>query len=221
MPEKKSKEKKLPKKLKERADLALKKAALWFAKTDPTRMVISANSFYIFFLAIALGITTLLYGASFRVGHTPISLPEIPNLQAIRVNHMNSLVAGYPIEAMIPGIAGQSKITSAFLVSIAKKESNWGKRVPRAADGTDCYNYWGYTGAGSRGVAQGHACFGSIEEAITVVGGRLDYLVREYNLNTPEELIVWKCGWNCDGHSAQSVRKWVKDVSYYYDQVQN
>lgn len=217
----KNTDKKLPQKLKERADLALKKTALWVAQHDPTRLVISSNAFYMFFLSLAFGISALLYGASFRISHTELPVSTLPTFHSIRVDRINAMVAGYPIETMIPAIAAQNKLTSAFLVSIAKKESNWGKRVPRAADGSDCYNYWGYTGSGSRGVAQGHACFGSPEEAITTVGSRLDYFVREYSLNTPEELIVWKCGWNCAGHSQYSVRKWISDVTYYYDQVQN
>jgi len=54
-----------------------------------------------------------------------------------------SMVEGYPIEKMVPYIIEKDKIVAAFLIGIAKKESNWGKRVP-VLDGQDCYNYWGY-----------------------------------------------------------------------------
>jgi len=68
-------------------------------------------------------------------------------------------------------------------------------------------------------MAMKHGCFGSKEEAVKVVGGRIDELINKYKLDTPEELIVWKCVWNCDGHSPQSVRKWINDVKYYFNQV--
>jgi hypothetical protein len=46
---------------------------------------------------------------------------------------------------MAPYISEQNQDTAAFIVGIAKKESNWGKRVPKR-EGKDCYNYWGYRG---------------------------------------------------------------------------
>ncbi len=190
----------------------------WLLRNNPAEVVLSSRMFYGVFLGLGIGMAVLLHAAGF---YMPVAEVNLPDMDARQTAAITGLVTGYPIEAMIPGIAEQTKITSAFLVSIAKKESNWGKRVPRAADGTDCYNYWGYTGAGSRGVAMGHACFASPEEALSVVGKRIDYLVEEYDINTPEEFIVWKCGWNCAGHTPQSVRKWVRDVAYYYDKVQN
>jgi len=42
-----------------------------------------------------------------------------------------------------------------------------------------------------------------------------------YAFDTPEELIVWKCGWNCDAHSSQSVKKWIADVGYYFRKVKD
>ncbi|MDQ5961397.1 MAG: hypothetical protein QG581_318, partial [Patescibacteria group bacterium] len=67
-----------------------------------------------------------------------------------------SMTVGYPIEQMAGSIAMYDREVAALLVGIAKKESNWGKRVPRSSDGADCFNYWGFKGAGSRGVAMGH-----------------------------------------------------------------
>ena len=179
---------------------------------------VSARVFYGTFLSLALVMAGLLYTTAYRVSQMTIPLPP-SNPNRLLESSVRQVVSGYPIEAMTPYIAEHQKVTAAFLVGIAKKESNWGKRIPRSADGTDCYNYWGYRGEGSRGMAMGHGCFGSRKEAIAVVGKRIDTLVQEYKFDTPEELIVWKCGWNCDGHSQQSVRKWISDVDLYFSQL--
>jgi hypothetical protein len=185
-------------------------------------MRLSTDTFYGIFLSLAFVVTGLLLGANRGVTALVIQshIPE-GNVQQMAFEHrVRKLVTGYPIEVMSGLISEQNKITASFLVGIAKKESNWGKRVPRAEDGSDCYNYWGYRGAGSRGIAMGHGCFGSPEEAIGVVGGRLDTFRQEYKFTTPEELIVWKCGFSCDGHSKQSVKKWIADVGYYSRKVE-
>jgi hypothetical protein len=166
-------------------------------------------------------ISVLLYGACFHVSAMAVPVAFVSDRQMILEHSVRKVVSGYPIEAMVPYIAEQQKITAAFLVGIAKKESNWGKRVPVDKEGADCFNYWGYKGAGSRGVEMGHGCFGSPEEAIGIVGGRLDTLVQEYKFRTSAEMIVWKCGWSCDGHSSQSVKKWISDVGFYFDKVNN
>lgn len=172
------------------------------------------------FLTLALVIGGLLLGACSHVNRMfAVSTPLNPN--AVLENSVRQVVNGYPIEAMIPYIAEHKKLTAAFLVGIAKKESNWGKRIPRSVDGADCYNYWGYRGEGSRGIAMGHGCFGSRKEAIDVVGKRIDEFVDEYKFTTPEELIVWKCGFSCDGHSPKSVKKWISDVKFYFNKVYN
>lgn len=132
---------------------------------------------------------------------------------------IQEMTTGYPIEKMAPAIAKYERGVAALIVGIAKKESNWGKRVPRDASGADCFNYWGYKGAGSRGVAMGHACFGSSDEAVAVVGDRLVRLVALRQTSAPEKMIVWKCGSSCKGHSAESVKKWISDVSLYYDRI--
>lgn len=176
---------------------------------------LSDNVFYGVFLSIAVVMTGLLFGSGQQIARTNIVMPDTNIRQAMLENKVRTMTTGFPIEAMSAVIAEQNKTTAAFLVGIAKKESNWGKRVPRAEDGSDCYNYWGYRGAGSRGVAMGHGCFGSPEEAVGIVGGRLDTFVNEYKFKTAEDLIVWKCGWSCDGHSNQSVKKWIADVGYY------
>lgn len=177
------------------------------------------NVFFAIVLSLGVGISGLLYGASYRVSAMHIPTPVSVNPHAVLESDVREVVTGFPIEAMAPYIAKHNKTVAAFLVGIAKKESNWGKRIPVDSDGADCYNYWGYKGAGSRGTAMGHGCFGSPEEAIGIVGGRLDTFVLKYKFDTPEDLIVWKCGWNCDTHSKESVRKWISDVGIYFDKV--
>lgn len=183
---------------------------------------LSTDAFYGAFLSLAVVVTVLLTGASHSVAQTEtVSGTFVNPRQAMLEKKVGDLVHDYPIAQMTDIIAKQDKTTAAFLVGIAKKESNWGKRVPRADDGSDCYNYWGYRGAGSRGIAMGHGCFGSPEEAVGVVGGRIDTLVHEYKFQTAAEMVVWKCGWSCDGHSNQSVKKWIADVGFYKQKISN
>jgi len=179
-------------------------------------ITVSSNLFYGVFLSCAFLVSGLLFASGREIASTTIDMSgHVDIRQVLFENKVKKMVTGFPIEAMTTVIAEQDKTTAAFLVGIAKKESNWGKRVPRAEDGSDCFNYWGYRGAGSRGIAMGHGCFGSPEEAVGIVGGRLDTFVQEYKFRTPEEMVVWKCGWSCDGHSNQSVKKWIADVGYY------
>lgn len=128
---------------------------------------------------------------------------------------IREMVKGYPIEDMAPVIARQDPTVAAFLVSIAKKESNWGKRVP-VLDGRDCYNYWGYRGKSEEMGTGGHTCFKNREEAVRRVSKRIGTLVEEQRLDTPSEMIVWKCGHDCSGHSEASVSKWISDVAFYF-----
>jgi len=189
-----------------------------------TSLSLSSNAFYGAFLGLASFLTVLLYGGGLQVAkiaNIDTAFAQINPRQIILENKVGKLVNGYPIDQMTDVIAKQDKTTAAFLVGIAKKESNWGKRVPRDENGNDCFNYWGYRGAGSRGIAMGHGCFGSPEEAVGIVGGRLDTLINEYNFKTAAELVVWKCGWSCDGHSNQSVKKWIADVGYYKQKIEH
>lgn len=188
---------------------------------DLATLKVSFNVFFGIIVSLSLLIAGLLYGACLRISSLQIALPAVPDRQMMLEHKVRKVVDGYPIEAMAPYIAEHSRLTAAFLVGIGKKESNWGKRVPVDETGADCFNYWGYKGAGSRGVEMGHGCFGSPEEAIGIVGGRLDTLVQEYKFKTSAEMIVWKCGWSCDGHSSQSVKKWISDVGFYFDKVNN
>lgn len=190
-------------------------------RSKPVAFDLSLRTVYGIFLSVSILIAGLLYGASAHTANIKINFSQAPVRQTIQQKNIHKLVDGYPIEEMEPFITKQNKVTAAFLISIAKKESNWGKRVPLTETGDNCYNYWGYKGAGSRGVAMGHGCFGSPKEAVAVVGKRINTFVQEYHFTTPEKLIVWKCGWNCDTHSQKSVKKWISDVGYYFDKIIN
>ena len=131
--------------------------------------------------------------------------------------NLNKMTAGYPINKMIPFILKYDESVSGLIVGIAKKESNWGKRAPSKA-GKMCYNYWGYKGRGSRGTSLGYACFASPEEAVKTIGNRIQELVNQ-GLNTPAKMIVWKCGRSCAGHNPNGVKKWISDVSIYYNKI--
>ncbi|MEK7181745.1 MAG: hypothetical protein AAB519_00285 [Patescibacteria group bacterium] len=132
--------------------------------------------------------------------------------------NVRTMVKDYPIEEMLPYIFEQDRVVAAFLIGIAKKESNWGKRVP-VLDGQDCFNYWGYRGQRRMMGSGGHTCFNSRKDAVETVAKRLDKLVNSEQLNTPEKLVVWKCGFSCAGHSRESVKKWISDVDMYYEQL--
>jgi hypothetical protein len=131
---------------------------------------------------------------------------------------VRKMVKGYPIEEMLPEIFAKDRVTAAFLIGIAKKESNWGKRHP-VLDGQDCFNYWGYRGQRRLMGSGGHTCFNSRKDAIDTVANRIDKLVNSERLNTPAKLIVWKCGFSCEGHSRESVQKWIADVDAYYSEM--
>lgn len=132
--------------------------------------------------------------------------------------NVKKLVAGYPIEEMLPYIFEQDRIVVAFLIGIGKKESNWGKRVP-VLNGQDCFNYWGYRGIRRMMGSGGHTCFNSRKDAVETVAKRLNTLINSQKLNTPEKMIIWKCGFSCAGHSRESVKKWISDVDRYFPEL--
>lgn len=131
---------------------------------------------------------------------------------------VRNLVKGHPIEEMLPYIFEKDRVTAAFLIGIAKKESNWGKRRP-VLDGQDCFNYWGYRGQRRLMGSGGHTCFNSRKDAVDTVAKRLETLINSERLNTPAKLIVWKCGFSCEGHGRESVEKWISDVDAYYSEM--
>ncbi|MFA9262588.1 MAG: hypothetical protein ACEQSB_04515 [Undibacterium sp.] len=147
---------------------------------------------------------------------TPVASAPQSGEQSVFESELKTMLSGYPIEAMAPFIARYDRDIAGLIVGIAKKESNWGKRVPLDTAGADCYNYWGYKGAGARGIAMGHGCFGTAEEAVQAVGKRLQELVALRQTSEPKNMTIWKCGSSCATHSPESVRKWVSDVDIYF-----
>ncbi len=130
---------------------------------------------------------------------------------------IEQIVANTPMQKMAEDIAGQEKIVAAFLVGIAMKESSFGKHSPRK-NGRDCYNYWGYKG-GHNPTGGGYSCFNSPEQAVRVVGKRIEKLVIRQGRNNPSKMIVWKCGSSCAGHDSAGVSKWIKDVSINFYKI--
>jgi hypothetical protein len=128
------------------------------------------------------------------------------------------LTVDHPITSMAELIAEQDQTVAAYLVSIAKKESNWGKRVPVDAQGHDCYNYWGYRDPDNMLGSGGHTCFTTPRQAVRTVAQRIHTLVYEEGRETPAEMIVWKCGYHCDD-DAENVIKWQQDVGYYFHKI--
>jgi len=132
---------------------------------------------------------------------------------------LREMVKGYPIEKMVPEIAKQDRTVAVFLVAIAKKESSWGVHAP-VLDGEDCLNYWGFRKKRERMGSGGHTCFDSIEDAVTSVAKRIDSLVYDEKIDTPEKMVsAWKCGYDCSWDNPTAVQKWVSDVEYYFGKL--
>lgn len=175
------------------------------------KLVILTVVFVVSFLAII----SLLFEEIKKINY-----PDSSKVDKQLAQEISRMVKGYPIEKMVPEIATKDRRVAAYLVSIAKKESNWGKRVP-VLNGRDCYNYWGFRAKGGEVGSGGHTCFRNRRQAVNAVSERIEELINEYNLDSPEKLIVWKCGSSCDGHSNYSVQKWISDVSFYYNKIVN
>lgn len=132
---------------------------------------------------------------------------------------ISKLVQGYPIERMTSYISQKDPKVAAFMIAIAKKESNWGKRKPVLA-GNDCYNYWGFRLKTDKMGSAGHTCFDSPREAVNTIAARVDELVNEENIDSPNEMVVWKCGYGCQNETkSASEQKWISDVDYYYSKL--
>jgi len=144
------------------------------------------------------------------------SLLSAQNDQADFEKQIADMVKGYPIEKMVPLIAKQDRAVAAFMIGIAWQESNWGVHVP-AYKGQDCLNYWGWRGKNPVGTG-GHTCFASQEEAVETVAKRLKFLVSNQKLNTPEKMIVWKCG-DCSWDTKNNMRTWINSVSTYFKKL--
>ena len=147
------------------------------------------------------------------------TLQEFEKVQADKLEEkILEMVAGTPMEKMAPYIAQRDKIVAAFLVGIAKKESNYGRRVP-VLNGQDCYNYWGYRGIRKRMGTGGHTCFDSPEDAVKTVGDRIERLVKS-GVDTPKEMVLWKCGSDCNATGGwAAANKWIRDVDLYFSKM--
>jgi hypothetical protein len=205
---------KLPKKerLKMPGDRPEKKDLDVFLAKKNKRPVIK-NIWLLILVIIALLYDLLIWNTvdSFKTSYPAVTISTAPP-DPLREKIL-SMVKGYPIEKMVLFISKQEPKTAAFLVSVAKKESNWGKHSPKK-DGRECYNYWGYRGP-ENPTRSGYSCFSTPKEAVRIVGNRFSELIAQ-NIDEPDEMVVWKCGWNCSSHSPISVAKWIKDVGYYY-----
>lgn len=134
---------------------------------------------------------------------------------------LTALVKGHPIEAMVPYIAERDRETAAYVIGIAKKESNWGKRSP-VLDGEDCYNYWGFRAKRERMGSGGHTCFDSPREAVDAISTRIDQIMERNDVESAKDMIVWKCGSNCSATGGQAAAdKWISDVDIYAEKVLN
>lgn len=167
-----------------------------------------------------LVIVSILLGAYCFAG-----VKQIPEVHPSAIYHkkpvssteknINKMVQNYPIKKMSMFIGKKDNQVAAFLVAIAKKESNWGKFSPKD-DGKECYNYWGYRGQ-ENPTDSGYSCFDSPKQAVDVVGRRIKNLIAE-KIDTPQEMVMWKCGPGCTRHESLSADKWVRDVGFYYQQ---
>jgi len=152
------------------------------------------------------------------------NLPAVKSIKELREEKLElkvkTLVKGTPIEVMSPYIAKKDKQVAAFLIGIARKESNWGKRKP-VLNGQDCFNYWGYRGKSKTLGSGGHTCFANPEEAVNVVAKRIEQIIKNNQAKSARNMIVWKCGYSCAAHNPQSVDKWIKDVDMYAQKILN
>jgi hypothetical protein len=173
----------------------------------------------LFFILVIFSLTfgALVFGIGEKMkGEVIAVVPQ--KIPSTLEKNINQLVSDYPIKKMSPYIANEDKKVAAFLVAIAKKESNWGKYSPKK-NGKECYNYWGYRGTYNQ-TASGYSCFDSPAQAVGVVGDRIEELVNQ-QIDTPKKMIVWKCGATCAGHGEYSVNKWIQDVDLYFNKIYN
>ena len=171
-----------------------------------------------FLLALSLVFSSLFFGQVKADIENRGSNISQNNSSAKLEKNIKRMVSDYPIQKMTPFIAGQDEKVAAYLVAIAKKESDWGKYSPKKG-GKECFNYWGYKGKYNRNAA-GYSCFKSPEQAVRVVGKRLQNLIAQ-RVDTPREMVLWKCGSACSARSSTDAAKWVSDVDLYYRKVYN
>lgn len=170
-----------------------------------------ASIMYVFFLSISLTYGVLLWGIGRSMNSPAETLPiAVPSPLE---NKIKTMVTGFPIDRMTPYISRQDEKTAAFLIGVAKKESNWGIYSPKDGE-KECFNYWGYRGS-YKATQSGYSCFDSPRQAVAVVGNRINELIAQ-DIDTPEEMVVWKCGRMESCLEASSAQKWIDDVDIYY-----
>jgi hypothetical protein len=64
----------------------------------------------------------------------------------------------------------------------------------------------------------GYGCFATAEEGVDVIAAKIEDLIKK-KLDSPARLVVWKCGSSCAGHDPAGVKKWISDVSLYYNKI--
>lgn len=134
--------------------------------------------------------------------------------QKIFEENATRLLAGHPMEKMLPYLFDIDREVAIYMIAMAKMESNWGKRSP-VLNGKDCYNYWGYRAQRERMGSGGHTCFDDRLDAVQTVAKRVHALYYEYERTTPRQMLVWKCGSSCAGHSPEGVERWVNVITQY------
>lgn len=172
-----------------------------------------ANVMYVFLIAISIVYGTLLWsaGETFRYDKD-FTVPKTTATPSPLENKIKKLVNGYPIDRMTRYISRQDDRTAAFLIGVAKKESDWGKYSPKKG-GKECYNYWGYRGTYNQ-TQSGYSCFDSPGQAVAVVSNRMKELIAQ-NIDTPEEMVIWKCGRMESCLESSAAQKWIDDVDLY------
>lgn len=160
------------------------------------------------FFSIAIVVAGVLAVFGVRIAREASELSRADDSFGLKAR---SMVSQYPIARMMPDILSQDRRVATYLIAIAKKESNWGRRAP-LNHGESCFNYWGYRGSESP-TDSGYSCFSSRAEAVRIVGRRVRELL-DQGIDVPREFIVWKRGF-LDRPLDPSEEKWISDVSYY------
>lgn len=168
-----------------------------------------------FFVSCALLFSFLSWRGAKQVS-TSFLMTDTSKSRSDFQKKINDLVDGYPIEKMSPYISRKNKKVASFLVAIAKKESDWGRHAPKK-DGQECFNFWGYRGP-ENPTESGYSCFDSPQQAVSVVGGRINELVAQ-KIDTPKEMVMWKCGATNCARSDRGAAKWIWDVGVYYKKI--
>lgn len=177
----------------------------------------SAPEYFLFGLIMA-GALLFSFLSLQAAGHIQTSFPlaDISKEKVAFEKKIRNIVKGYPIEKMAPYISRKNKRVASFLVAIGKKESNWGRHSPKK-NGRECFNYWGYRGP-ENPTDSGYSCFDSPQHAVNVVGGRIGELVAD-KIDTPKEMVMWKCGSTSCARRDRGAAKWIWDVGYYYQKI--